>query len=125
MEHFAVISGWSAVDAASFPAVHEAQGNGVAVVYVIPKITLTIFVLVFVALRPAQVSMSLLVASLAALAISWAATAAHQLPIQRRIRKAKDSAAIARLYAVDSVRVAAMIAHNVFAFVLMAQALRC
>ena len=84
MEHFAVISGWSAVDAASFPAVHKAQGNGVAVVYVIPKITLTIFVLVFVALRPAQVSMSLLVASLAALAISWAATGAHQLPIQRR-----------------------------------------
>jgi len=68
MEHFAVISGWSAVDAASFPAVHKAQGNGVAVVYVIPKITLTIFVIVFVALRPAQVSMSLLVGSLAALA---------------------------------------------------------
>ena len=123
MEHFAVISGWSAVDAASFPAVHKAQGNGVAVVYVIPKITLTIFVLVLVARRPAQVSMSLLVASLAALAVSWAATGAHQLPIQRRIRKAKDSAAIARLYAVDLVRVAAMIAHNVFAFVLMAQAL--
>src|SRR5258706_13738713 len=74
MEHFAVISGWSAVDAASFPAVHKAQGNGVAVVYVIPKITLTIFVLVFVALRSAQVSMSLLVASLAALGVSWAAT---------------------------------------------------
>ena len=123
MEHFAVISGWSAVDAASFPAVHKAQRNGVAVVYVIPKITLTIFVLVFVALRPAQVSMSLLVASLAALGVSWAATAAHQLPIQRRIRKAKDSAAIARLYAVDLVRVAAMIAHNVFVFVLIAQAL--
>ena len=35
MEHFAVISGWRAVDAASFPAVHKAQGNGVAVVYVI------------------------------------------------------------------------------------------
>jgi hypothetical protein len=123
MEHFAVISGWSAVDAASFPAVHKAQGNSVAMVYVIPKIMLTIFVLVFVALRPAQVSMSLLVASLAALAVSWAATAAHQLPIQRRIRKAKDSDAIARLYAVDLVRVAAMIARNVFAFVLMAQAL--
>ena len=118
-----MISGWSAVDAASFPAVHKAQGNGVAVVYVIPKIALTIFVLVFVALRPAQVSLSLRVASLAALAISWAATAVHQLPVQNRIRKAKDSAAISRLYAVDLVRVAAMIANNVFAFVLMAQAL--
>ena len=94
-----------------------------AVVYAIPKITLTVFVLVFVALRPPQVSMSLLVAGLAALAVSWTATGAHQLPIQRRTRKAKDSAAIARLYAVDLVRVAAMIAHNVFAFVLMAQAL--
>ena len=51
MEHFAVISGWSAVDAASFPAVHKAQGNGVAVVYVIPKITLTIFVLYAVTVR--------------------------------------------------------------------------
>src|SRR5204862_6535560 len=30
MEHFAVISGWRVVDAASFPAVHKAQGNGVA-----------------------------------------------------------------------------------------------
>ncbi len=91
MEHFAVISGWSAVDAASFPAVHKAQGNGVAVVYVIPKITLTIFVLVLVARRPAQVSMSLLVASLAALAVSWAATGAHEgfsrhrSPLRRRL----------------------------------------
>src|SRR4029077_16280912 len=32
MEHFAVISGWNAVDAASFPAVHKAQVNGVAAV---------------------------------------------------------------------------------------------
>src|SRR5579863_4039483 len=125
MEHFAVISGWSAVDASSFPAVHKAQGNGVGLIYVLPKVALTIYAVVLLAVQPAHISTSLLVASLVALAVSWATTGLHQLPIQRRIRKAKDSAAIARLYTVDLVRVAAMIAHNVFAFVLMAQALKC
>jgi L-asparagine transporter-like permease len=123
MEHFAVISGWSAVDAASFPAVHKAQGNGVGLIYVLPKVALTFYAVVLLAVQPARVSTSLLVASLGALAISWAITALHQLPIQRRIRKAKDQAAVARLYTADLGRVAAMIAHNAFVVVLMARAL--
>jgi hypothetical protein len=86
MEHSAVISGWSAVDASSFPAVHKAQGNGVGLIYVLPKIALTIYAIVLLAVQPAHVSTSLLVASLIALAASWATTGLHQLPIQNSIR---------------------------------------
>jgi len=65
--HFEVISGGSAVDAESFPAVQHGSRQPGGCDHVIPKISCTICVLVFVALRPAQLAV-MLVASWAALA---------------------------------------------------------
>jgi hypothetical protein len=105
MEHFAVFSGWPAVGAAEFRAVQTAQGHGSGVVYVIPKMVLTVVMIVLL------VDGWPLWGASAALAVSWISATVIQIPLQLRIRQSADRDALNRLRRTDWIRVAAMVAH--------------
>ncbi|OXM63524.1 hypothetical protein [Amycolatopsis vastitatis] len=121
MEHFAVFSGWTAVGTAEFRTVQTSQGHGSGLVYVVPKIALTAFVIVLLAGAPDAIPSWPLWAGLAALTASWLSFAVIQLPIQLAIRQTADRAAIARLLRTDWIRVAAMAAHFAFAVIAIAR----
>lgn len=122
MEHFAVFSGWPAVSPVEFRSVQTAQGHGSGIVYVIPKTALTALVIFLLVDTPDGVPTWPLVASLAALAVSWASAATIQIPIQLRIRQDADPDAITRLLRTDLIRVAAMTAHLGFVIAAIAGA---
>lgn len=119
MEHFAVFSGWPAVGSAQFGSVQRAQGHGSGFVYVVPKTVLTAFVVLLLVEAPDDILSWPVWAGLAALTVSWISAAAIQVPIQLRIRRNADRAAIERLLRTDWIRVAAMAVHFGFAVVVI------
>jgi hypothetical protein len=123
MEHFAVFTGWPAVGAAEFQSVQRTQGHGSGVVYVIPKVILTVVLVLVLIAQPAGVTQWLLWAALAALAVSWVSSIAIQLPLQTQIRRTADQQAMRRLLRTDWIRVVAMVAHCALALTALAPAL--
>lgn len=121
MEHFAVFSGWAAVDPARFQAVQTAQGHGSGVVHVLPQGALTALVIVLLAVAPDGIPVWVLWATLAALAVWWSGFAL-QLPIQLRLRETADPAAIERLLRTNGIRIAATAAQFGFVAVAVANA---
>jgi hypothetical protein len=119
MEHFAVFSGWPEVGSAQFESVQRAQGHGGGFVYVVPKTALSVWVVLLLAEGPDGIVSWPLWAGSAALTVSWVSSAAIQVPIQPRIRRNADRAAIERLLRTDWIRVAAMAVHFGFAVVVM------
>jgi hypothetical protein len=113
MEHFAVMQGWSMVGSDEFAAVHTEQSNGIVAVYVIPKIVLTIMIVVLLLIHPSRVPIVLFWVSLILLAISWAVSFLVEIPTQRRIRQSKSLTLIRRLIAFDWIRVGAVAFHAV------------
>ena len=116
MEHFAVFPGWLLVSAADLPVVQTRQGYGTGVVYIVPKIVLTFFLIytwAFAAAEAAMVTISIasLRFSLAMMAISWLSSFVVQIPLQFRIREERDKGLVRRLIATDWVRVLSMAAH--------------
>ena len=120
MEHFAVFSGWPVVGSREFRAVQTAQGHGSGIVYVVPKVALTVLVIVLLVVAPDGVPGWPLRAGLAALTASWISFVLIQLPIQLHIRQTAEPRAIRRLLHSDWIRVAAMVAHFGFAVVALA-----
>ena len=112
MEHFAVFRGWARVPASHLPAVQAAQGEGAAVIYVVPKTVLTIAIGVLLASpHPPVVSRSALWFNAVMMGVSWASSFAVQIPLQLWIRETGDQAAVRRLVRTSWVRVLAMAAH--------------
>src|ERR1039458_7843360 len=113
MEHFAVMQGWSVVGSDEFAAVHTKQSNGIVGVYVVPKIVLTIMIVVLLVIHPSGVPIVLFWVSLILLAVSWAVSFLVEIPTQRRIRQSKSLTLIRRLIAFDWIRVGAVAFHAV------------
>ena len=120
MEHFAVFAGWPAVGSGEFRSVQTAQGHGSGIVYVVPKVALTVLVIVLLVVRPDGVPWWPLGAGLAALTASWISFVVIQLPLQLHIRRTAERRAIVRLLHSDWIRVTAMAAHFGFAVVVLA-----
>ena len=120
MEHFAVFSGWPAVGSGQLSTVQRIQGHGSGIVYVLPKLALTVLPIVLLAATPAGVPAWSLWASLIALTISWLSSAIIQIPLQLHIRRTADPQAVKRLQRTDWIRVLAMVAHVTFATIAVA-----
>jgi hypothetical protein len=120
MEHFAVFSGWPVVGSGEVRAVQKVQGEGSGIVYVVPKVALTVLVIVLLVVRPDGVPWWPLAAGLAALTASWISFVVIQLPLQLHIRQTGERRATVRLLHSDWIRVTAMAAHFSFAVVLLA-----
>ncbi|KAE9374608.1 hypothetical protein N431DRAFT_405463 [Stipitochalara longipes BDJ] len=122
MEHFAIYPGWQALSlthASSTPSMpkttptitaHTAQSPGLAIVYAIPKLLLTLFILVQLAHAPLNRTNWF---SFIMLNVSWGSTALVQVPLQKRIRKTGDAEAVRMLVRTDWVRVLTMAGHFV------------
>ena len=122
MEHFALFPGWQALAVthpSSTPSVpkttptitaHAAQSPGLAIIYAVPKLVLTalIFDQLAHSLRDRTHWFSFVM-----LSVSWASTALVQVPLQKRIRKTGDAAAVKMLVRTDWVRVLTMTGHFV------------
>jgi hypothetical protein len=80
---------------------------------------LTAFVVLLLSKAPGGILSWPVRAGLAALTVSWVSSAAIQVPIQLRIRRNADRAAIERLLRTDWIRVAAMTVHFGFAVVVI------
>jgi hypothetical protein len=117
MEHFAVFSGWPVVGSGEVRAVQTTQGHGSGIVYVVPKLVLTVLVVVLLIVAPGGVAAWPLWAGLTALTASWISFVLIQLPLQLHIRQTAELRAIKRLLHSDWIRVAAMTAHFGFAVV--------
>lgn len=115
MEHFAVFSGWSAVGSGQVSTVQRIQGHGSGIVYVLPKLALTVLLIVLLVATPSGVPGWPLWASLVALSLSWISSATVQIPTQLHIRRTADRQAILRLRRTDWIRVLTMAAHVTFA----------
>jgi hypothetical protein len=113
MEHFAVMQGWSVVGSEDFAAVHTKQSNGIVGVYVIPKMALTIMIVVLLVIHPSGVPIALFWVSLILLVVSWAVSFLVEIPTQRRIRQSKSLTLIRRLITFDWIRVGAVVFHAV------------
>jgi len=111
LEHFGIFRGWSHVPASDFRKVRTVQGMGSLYVYVVPKLLLTVLIVVLLFLGLAGVSTTLLWVSLIMLIISWASSALIQIPLQLRLQRAKDPVLMARLLRTNWIRNAAMIVH--------------
>jgi hypothetical protein len=120
MEHFAVFSGWPVVGSGEVRAVQTVQGHGSGIVYVVPKVALTVLVIVLLVVRPDGVPWWPLGAGLAALTASWISFVVIQLPLQLHIRQTAERRATVRLLHSDWIRVTAMAAHFAFAVVVLA-----
>ena len=120
MEHFAVFSGWPVVGSGEVRAVQRVQGHGSGIVYVVPKVALTVLVIVLLVVRPDGVPWWPLGAGLATLTASWISFVVIQLPLQLHIRQTAERRAIVRLLHSDWIRVTAMAAHFGFAVVVLA-----
>jgi len=113
LEHFGIFRGWPHVPESDFRKVRTVQGMGALFVYVVPKLLLTVLILVLLFLGLTGVSMTLLWVSLIMLTISWVSSAFIQIPLQLRLQRAKDPVLMARLIRTNWIRNVAMIVHCV------------
>jgi len=110
MEHFALYPGWLLTSPETLATIHTAQSPGITIIYVLPKLSLTLSIIVQVLNSPTLTNYF----SMAMLTISWISTVTIQIPLQQRIRKRGDREAVKGLIATDWVRVLTMSA-NFFA----------
>jgi hypothetical protein len=117
MEHTSVFRGWLQVhEPRQLKALQAASGHGVAYTYVVPKTALTIFNAYLVARPPMATSGNSnlrfgLSFGMAMLSISWISSFLVQIPLQLRIRKTADQAAVRRLERTTWVRTLAIVVH--------------
>lgn len=87
MEHFAIAPGWAVISKSGLPTLHKLQSDAIATIYVIPKITLTIWTGVMLFSPPtAGVPSWVVQLGTLMLAISWVISIGLQFPLQRKIR---------------------------------------
>ncbi|PMD43514.1 hypothetical protein L207DRAFT_580359 [Hyaloscypha variabilis F] len=122
MEHFALFPGWLALaltHPSSTPSMpkttptitaHAAQSPGLAIIYAIPKLALTVFIWVQLLHAPLDGTNWF---SFLMLNISWGSTALVQVPLQKKIRKTGDAGTVRMLVRTDWVRVVTMAGHFV------------
>lgn len=113
LEHFGLFAGWPYVPESDFRKVRTVQGMGSLFIYVVPKLLLTVLVLVLLVLGLTGVNRTLLWVSLIMLTISWVSSAFIQIPLQLRLQRAKDPVLMARLIRTNWIRNVAMIVHCV------------
>lgn len=123
MEHFATFAGWPFLGAAEFVKVRTVQGLGSLYVYVVPKMMLTLLIVVQLVLRPAVTPAAPLWISLVLLAVSWAVSALVLVPAQLRLQRGKDLDMVEGLVRRDWIRVVAMVGHTVVVGFMVSQLL--
>lgn len=104
MEHFAIAPGWAVVGKADLSSLHKVQSDGMAIIYVVPKIALTVCTTIMLFNPPTGIPSWVLHFGTAVLFLSWVISFLLQFPLQRKIRKG-DQRAVENLVFNDWFRV--------------------
>lgn len=106
MDSFAMYPSWRMVGANEFAAFHQVAGSRIQLVFVLPLLVMTIFLVLLFWHRPIAIPRQLLWVALICTIIPWVSSAFIQIPIQTKLDQGKDDALLAKLFITDWIRVA-------------------
>lgn len=107
LDSFALYHSWLFVGEDEFAAVHQAAGQRIVLIFVLPTFVLTIITILLFWYRPSIIPKYLIWMALGCQLVSWLSSAFIQIPIQLELDKGKDEALLNRLISTDWIRIIA------------------
>ncbi len=104
MDSFAMYPTWRMVGADEFAAFHQVAGSRIQLVFVLPLLVMTIFLVLLFWHRPVAIPRRLLWIALICTIIPWISSAFIQIPIQAKLDEGKDDVLLDRLFITDWIR---------------------
>lgn len=107
IDSFALYHSWLFVGEDEFAAVHQAAGQRIVLIFVLPTLVLTGITIAMFWYRPSIIPKHLLWSAFACQMISWLSSAFIQIPIQLQLDQGRDEALLNKLITTDWIRIIA------------------